>query len=124
VDVFRFETMPSSPILQACANTVGPSASMCSLNRRPGAARLNTDANVAFLVSSGSRRRSSPFNSIRSKAYRNAGVVAAVADVLEAHHAFAVTDHGLAVDDAGSRAQPSHGFDNEGKTVGELPGRL
>src|SRR5262249_10400671 len=71
IDVFRFETMPSRPILQAWANTVGPSASMCSLNRRPGAARLNTDANVAFLVSSGSRRRSSPFNSIRSKAYRN-----------------------------------------------------
>src|SRR5207249_10615442 len=68
---FRFDTMPSRPILQAWANTVEPSASMCSLSRRPDAARLNTDANVALLVSSGSRRRSSPFNSIRSKAYRN-----------------------------------------------------
>jgi terminase small subunit-like protein len=48
------------PILQACANTVGPSASMCSLRRTPGAARLTTDAKGAFRVSSGSRRRSSP----------------------------------------------------------------
>jgi hypothetical protein len=27
--------MPSRPILQACANTVGPSASTCSFRRRP-----------------------------------------------------------------------------------------
>jgi hypothetical protein len=32
----RFDTIPSSPILQACANTIGASASMCSLNFRPG----------------------------------------------------------------------------------------
>src|SRR5262249_4848653 len=35
---FRFETMPSSPILHAWAKTVGPSPSMCSLNRMPGRA--------------------------------------------------------------------------------------
>jgi hypothetical protein len=28
--------------------------------------------------------------------------------VIEAHHAFAVTDHRLAINDAGSRSQPSH----------------
>jgi len=31
----RFDTMPSSPILQAWPKTVGPSPSMCSLKRRP-----------------------------------------------------------------------------------------
>ena len=39
-DALRFDTMPSRPILQAWANTVGPSASMWALRRRPGAARL------------------------------------------------------------------------------------
>jgi hypothetical protein len=32
---------------------------------RPGAARLNNDAKVAFRLPNGSRRRSSPFSSIR-----------------------------------------------------------
>jgi hypothetical protein len=37
----------------------------------PGPALASTLASVALRTSSGSRRRSSPFNSIRSKAYRN-----------------------------------------------------
>ena len=36
-----------------------------------GAALARTDASVALRTTSGSRRRSSPFSSIRSKAYRN-----------------------------------------------------
>jgi hypothetical protein len=36
-----------------------------------GAGLATIDANVALRTSSGSRRRSSPFSSIRSKAYRN-----------------------------------------------------
>src|SRR5438552_2253689 len=32
---FRFETMPSSPSLQACLSTIGPSPSMWSLNQMP-----------------------------------------------------------------------------------------
>ena len=51
--------MPSRPSLQACANTVGPSCSICSFSRRPEAARAITLASVAFRTSSGSRRRSS-----------------------------------------------------------------
>jgi hypothetical protein len=31
IESLRFETMPSRPILQACAKTVGPSPSICSL---------------------------------------------------------------------------------------------
>jgi hypothetical protein len=37
----------------------------------PGPALARIDASVALRTSSGSRRRSSPFNSIRSKANRN-----------------------------------------------------
>src|SRR6516164_10403218 len=35
IESFRFDTMPSSPILHAWAKTVGPSPSKCSLKRRP-----------------------------------------------------------------------------------------
>jgi hypothetical protein len=44
---------------------------ICSLNRMPGRALAEIDASVALRTGSGSPRRSSPFNSIRSKAYRN-----------------------------------------------------
>src|SRR5262249_34828668 len=50
----------------------------------------------------------------------HAGVVPPIADAVEARHAIALAGYRLAVDDAGSRAQPSHGFDNQGKTVGEI----
>src|SRR5262249_60065453 len=48
------------------------------------------------------------------------GVVLRMGDGVEARHAMALAGYRLAVDDAGSRAQPSHGFDNQGKTVGEI----
>ena len=41
-----------------------------------------------------------------------AAVMAAITDVIEAHHAVAVTDHRLAIDDAGRRAQTRERFDN------------
>src|SRR6266480_5501817 len=53
VESFRFETMPSSPILQACANTVGPSPSMCLLNRMPGPTLARVEASAALRTSSG-----------------------------------------------------------------------
>src|SRR5262249_36544425 len=52
----RFDTMPSSPILQAWAKTVGPSPSICSLKRRPRPALASILRSVAL--------RTSPFNSI------------------------------------------------------------
>src|SRR5437764_8694308 len=52
--------MPSSPILQAWAKTVGPSPFKCSLKRRPRPALARTDLSVALRTSSGSRRKSSP----------------------------------------------------------------
>src|SRR5262245_34796610 len=68
IESLRFETTPSSPILQAWAKTVGPSPSICSLNRMPGLALATIDASVALRTSSGSSRRSSTFSSIISKA--------------------------------------------------------
>jgi Domain of unknown function (DUF1330) len=50
-------------------------------------------------TSRASRRRSSPFSSIRSKLQERAAVMPAIADVIKAHHAFAVADHRLAIDD-------------------------
>src|SRR5262252_3650440 len=61
MESLRFETMPSSPILQAWAKMVAPSPSICSLNRMPALALAAIDASVALRTSSGSRRRSSPF---------------------------------------------------------------
>ena len=52
IESFRFDTMPSTP-LQAWAKTVGPSPSMCSLNRMPGRALATVDASVALRTSSG-----------------------------------------------------------------------
>src|SRR5262245_19837945 len=48
IESFRFDTMPSSPILQAWAKTDGPSPSICSLNRLPGLALATIDASVAL----------------------------------------------------------------------------
>src|SRR5262249_17491839 len=71
IESLRFDTMPSSPILQAWAKTVGPSPSRCSLKRKPRPALASVLRSVALRTSRGSRRRSSPFSSTRSKAYRN-----------------------------------------------------
>jgi hypothetical protein len=43
------------PTLREHCDTVGTSASRCSLRRRPGAARFNSDAKVALRLWSGSR---------------------------------------------------------------------
>src|SRR5246127_1699362 len=50
----------------------GTGAGRTPLNRMPGLALATIDASVALRTWSGSRRRSSPFNSIRSKAWRKA----------------------------------------------------
>jgi hypothetical protein len=49
-----------------------------------------------------------------------AAVMASIADVIEAHHAFAVADHRLTIDDAGSRTQPRQSLDDQRKAVGQV----
>ena len=68
---FRFETMNSSPRLAGVAEDGLTVAFHVLLNRMPAPALANTDVSVTLRTWSGSRRRSSPFNSIRSKPYRN-----------------------------------------------------
>src|SRR6516165_5062809 len=45
----RFETMLSRPSLETWAKTVGPSPSMCSLNRMPGPAFARRERGLADL---------------------------------------------------------------------------
>jgi hypothetical protein len=59
MESLHFETMPSTPILQACAKTVGPSPSMCSLNRMPGLIRALPD--LCSGIESGRPVSSHPF---------------------------------------------------------------
>src|SRR4051794_34945391 len=106
--------MPSTPILQACWNTTAPSGcSRCSFRRRPGRLLRRMLASVALRTSFGSRRRSAPFSSSRSKAYRNAygsfrlwrrswNEVTPIA-----------SQHTLAVDQAGPHLEIVHGHDHE-----------
>ena len=44
MEPLRLNAIPSRPILQRRANTVGPLASMCSLNFRRGPALARTEA--------------------------------------------------------------------------------
>src|SRR5262249_14436440 len=55
-------------ILQACRNMLSPSWARCSFRRSPGRLPRSRLASVALRVSSGSRRRSWPSSSRRSKA--------------------------------------------------------
>jgi hypothetical protein len=79
---------------------------------------------VTLRTSSGSRRRSSPFSSIRVEGVEeDAGVMPPVADAVEACHAVIVAAHRLAVDDAGARAQAGEGLDNQREAVGQVISR-
>src|SRR5205814_9207201 len=113
--------MPSSPILQAWAKTVGPSPSKCSLKRRPRPALASILRSMALRPSNGSRRRSSPFSSIRVEGIKeNAFVMVAVADAIERSDAVV---NRLAVDDAGARAQAYERLHDQGKPIGEIIAR-
>jgi hypothetical protein len=56
------------PELAGVAETTSPSCVRCSFNRRPGRFARSRLASVALRVANGSRRRSSPSSSKRSKA--------------------------------------------------------
>jgi uncharacterized protein YjbJ (UPF0337 family) len=53
----------------------------------------------------------------------HAGVVAPIADAIEAWHSIVVTGDGLAIDDAGPRAQSGHRLDDQREAVGEIVAR-
>src|SRR5262245_52144238 len=113
--------MPSRPSLQACAKMVGPSPSICSLNRMPGPALAKIDASVALRTSSGSRRRSSPFSSMRSKGVEEDALVSAlVPDEIERGHAVVIAGHSFTVDNAGARAQACQRLNYQREAMGEV----
>jgi hypothetical protein len=67
------------------------------------------------------RRKSSPFSSIRSKAYRNTpGIVVAVADAVEVRHPIVVAGDSLAVDDTRAGAQAGERIDDQREAAGQV----
>src|SRR5262245_49764024 len=112
--------MPSKPSLQAWRKMVAPSPSMCSFHRRPGPTFTSRDRSVALRTSSGSRRRSSPSSSIRSKAYRNIAIEAPIPNPVEYREAVVIAGNRLAVDDARSGAQVSQRLDNQREAVRQV----
>jgi hypothetical protein len=76
-DPSRFETIPQPPLAGVLEDQ---SCSRCSLSRIPCLAFRKMLASVALRTSIGSRRKSAPFSSSRSKAYRNAHPLTFVPD--------------------------------------------
>jgi hypothetical protein len=64
-------------------------------------------------VSIGSRRKSVPFSSSRSKAYKNTWRPALATKPLEHREPILVAGHGLAVDQARADLEPVYGFADE-----------
>jgi hypothetical protein len=57
------------------------------------------------------------FNQVEAEEEHRA-VMAPIPDAIEAWHAIVVAGHRLAVDDAGARAEPSQGLDDQREAVG------
>jgi hypothetical protein len=51
---------------------------------------------------------------------KHTGIVAPVADALEARHAIVAAGDRLTVDNAGARAQPRNGIHDQAETMGEV----
>src|SRR5262249_58397520 len=115
-------TIPSSPILQAWAKKVGPSPSICSLNRMSELALATIDASAALRTSSGSRRRSSPFDEVEG-VEEYAVVSALVTDEIERGHAVVIAGDSFAVDNTGARAQACQRLDDQREAAGGIVAR-
>src|SRR5262249_1449164 len=115
-------TIPSSPILQAWAKKVGPSPSICSLNRMSELDLATIDASAAFRTSSGSRRRSSPFDEVEG-VEEYAVVSALVTNEIERGNAVVIAGDSFAIDDAGARAEASQRLNDQREATGEVIAR-
>jgi hypothetical protein len=56
-----FSTKPSAPSRHACAKTIGPSSTMCSLNRMPASVLRNSRTSAAFEEWQKAQIREGPF---------------------------------------------------------------
>jgi len=118
--------MPSRPILQACAKTVGPSPSICSLNRMPGLGlgHERRERCLADLKRIALQVVAVQFDQVEGVQER-AVIMAAVANEIERGEAVIIAGDSFTVDDAGARAQASQRLDDQRKRwVRSLPGRL
>src|SRR6202011_2152828 len=86
----------------------------------PDAVRASIRSSVALRTASGSRRRSSPLSSIRSKAHMNTSASCRRYRTIEAGYAIAPARHSFPVNNAGPQAQTTERLDNERKTVSQI----
>ena len=113
--------MPSSPSLQAWAKTVGPSPSICSLNRMPGAG-LGHDrcecglANLKRIAPQVVAVQLDEVEGVEEYAVASA----LVTDEIERGHAVVIAGDSFAVDDAGARAQACQRLDDQREAAGEV----
>jgi hypothetical protein len=117
--------MPSRPILQAWAKTVGPSPSMVFVEADAGAGLGHDRRERGFA----DLKRIAPqviavqFDQIEG-VQENAFVMAAVADAIERSDAVVITGNRLPIDDAGARAQASQRLDDQREPTGEIVARI
>src|SRR5262245_48371910 len=116
----RLDTMPSSPSLQAWAKTVGPSPSICSLNRMPELDLGTIDASVALRTSSGAPQVVAVQLDQVEGVQERTVIMAAVANEIERGNAVVIAGDSLAVDDARARTQACQRFDYQREAVGEV----
>src|SRR6516225_5377980 len=114
--------MPSRPCLQAWAKTVGPSPSICSLNRMPGWALATLDASVALRTSSGFAPQVVPVQLDEVEGIKKYAPVSAVmTDEIERGDAVVIAGDSFAADDTGANQR----LDYQREAAREsLPGRL
>ena len=119
----RFETMPSRPILQAWAKTVGPSPYM--LIEPDAGASLGQDGcerGLADLERVAPQVVAVQLNEVEA-VKEDIVVMALVANEIERRHAVAVARHSLAIDDAGTRAQMSQRLSNQWEAASQIVAR-
>ncbi len=119
--------MPSSPILQACANTTSPRCVRCWLNCTPGRDPRSRLASVclAHLERLAPQVVAVELQEIEGDE-NDVLVVAAMPQHLKARHPVLIAAHRLAIDQAAARLQLVHGLDDErvaGRPVMPVPGQ-
>ena len=107
--------MPSGPILLGVGEH-GRSVGLDMLVDPDAGAGLGWEKGQRPTTSSGSWRRSSPFNSIRS---RECALVVAVPQPVEIRYAVFVTGHGLAIRDHRARTQTNQRLNDQWEAMGQ-----
>ena len=107
--------------MQAWANTVGPSALdvLVEAQAGRGLGKHRGQRGLAHLERLAPQVVAVQLDQVEG-VQEDAGVVAAVADAVEARHAVVAAAHRLAVDDAGARAQTGQRLDDQREAIGQV----